>query len=457
MLPNAAVHHVRDRGTLLNAGVAPQTVRECLYVPTHAPDRSMIGQKWPKVDFADDVPPSAEREHLRNDEWLFHGIASSLPSCHRGPPQGLTGIKLCIALPTNGSTGSASGSLSLEDDGRVRGQQEEQMFDEGAEVEAIELARKALAILDGANVGDTIFAAHLSHALDAVIDRRQRAATLATLQGDGQATHHNGVPSDPAFPCFTTIDGRPLSVNTGSVLHVTTNEHQTVLLLVDGTEERVSEPFELVVERLGLPRSVALTASADGLIAVGAARHQLRNLLAIVSALVNQSLDTGGPTIETGREVAARIAMLTRISDLMLQPRARFNDLETLARASLAEGGTGRVRLKGPALPIGSANGAALALALHELEVHALRSGALSTRDGYIELCWEISALDKPYLWLQWAERHGPVRQVPLADGIGKRMLLQATPRRLRGEAALQELPSGLVWSLHAPVASLCA
>ena len=172
---------------------------------------------------------------------------------------------------------------------------------------------------------------------------------------------------------------------------------------------------------------------------------------------ISFALDGDRPALEAGREIAARVAMLTRIADLMLQPHAQFSDLDTLVRVALAEGGTGRIRIKGPPLPIASANGAALALALHELEVHALSSGALTVRGGYVEVRWEVSALDEPYLWLQWAERDGPRHRSPLPDGLGKRLLLTATPRRLRGQADIQELPSGLIWSLHAPVAALRA
>lgn len=194
--------------------------------------------------------------------------------------------------------------------------------------------------------------------------------------------------------------------------------------------------------------------SADGSITVEQARHQLRNMLTIVSSLINQSLDRDEPTIEDAREAASRIAMLTRISDLLLQPQTQLSDLHTLVTLALTEGGTGRIRVSGPAVPITSANAASLALAIHELEVHAMRSGALSTRDGYVEVSWTITPPDASHLWLQWAERGGPIG-LPLDDAFGRRLLTSATPRRLRGEATLDELPTGLVWSLYAPVMAL--
>jgi two-component sensor histidine kinase len=334
------------------------------------------------------------------------------------------------------------------------------MIGQDGEKAAVELARRALALLDKAQVGDSAFAARLSSALDVV------GVKPLSSNRDGVAIEHHGKPSSasasagqetPDLHVFTTPDGRALSVAPAAVSHIIADGDQTVLLLLDGTEERLCDPFPLAAEKLRLSRGDALAGATDGIISIGAARHQLRNLLAIVSALISQALDGNRPALEAGREIAARVAMLTRITDLMLQPHAQFSDLDTLVRVALAEGGTGRIRIKGPPLPIASANGAALALALHELEVHALSSGALTVREGYVEVRWEVSALDEPYLWLQWAERDGPRHRSPLPDGLGKRLLLTATPRRLRGQADIQELPSGLIWSLHAPVAALRA
>ncbi len=253
----------------------------------------------------------------------------------------------------------------------------------------------------------------------------------------------------------------------GSVTAMSASEQTAVLLarralaLVDDAGQgdstfaiHLSHALDSVGGHDGTQSEAANAWSVDGSITVEQARHQLRNMLTIVSALVNQSLDGDEPTIVSAREAASRIAMLTRISDLLLQPQAQLSDLHTLVTLALTEGGTGRIRISGPAFPVAPNNAASLALALHELEVHALRCGALSTRNGYVEVSWTITSPDESYLSLQWAERNGPAT-APLDDAFGRRLLTTATPRRLRGEASLDELPTGLVWSLHAPVTAL--
>lgn len=253
----------------------------------------------------------------------------------------------------------------------------------------------------------------------------------------------------------------------GPVTAMTANERTAIslvreaLALVDDAGQgdstfaiHLSHALDSINGHAGLSHASANAWSDHGSITVEQARHQLRNLLTIVSALVNQSLDGDEPTIENAREAASRIAMLTRISDLLLQPQAQLSDLHTLARLALTEGGNGRIRISGPALPVSSANAAALALALHELEVHAFQNGALSTSYGYVEVSWTITSQDEPHLWLQWAERDGPTA-TRLQNTFARRLLTTATPQRLRGESSLDELPTGLVWSLHAPVAAL--
>ncbi|MFV3545536.1 hypothetical protein ACNJHR_21070, partial [Mycobacterium tuberculosis] len=107
---------------------------------------------------------------------------------------------------------------------------------------------------------------------------------------------HHGKPSSasasagqetPDLHVFTTPDGRALSVAPAAVSHIIADGDQTVLLLLDGTEERLCDPFPLAAEKLRLSRGDALAGATDGIISIGAARHQLRNLLAIVSALIS--------------------------------------------------------------------------------------------------------------------------------------------------------------------------
>ncbi|MCE3519353.1 hypothetical protein LXJ58_31885, partial [Escherichia coli] len=119
------------------------------------------------------------------------------------------------------------------------------MIGQDGEKAAVELARRALALLDKAQVGDSAFAARLSSALDVV------GVKPLSSNRDGVAIEHHGKPSSasasagqetPDLHVFTTPDGRALSVAPAAVSHIIADGDQTVLLLLDGTEERLCDP-----------------------------------------------------------------------------------------------------------------------------------------------------------------------------------------------------------------------
>jgi two-component sensor histidine kinase len=132
--------------------------------------------------------------------------------------------------------------------------------------------------------------------------------------------------------------------------------------------------------------------------------------------------------------------MLSSIGDLLLQPQAHPTDLQALVSRIMNDVADKRCKVTGPSVLVGPGTAVTLGLALHELQVHSFKTGALSSRNGCVEISWSANDVEAPYLWLQWADRDGP-RMRP--------------PRRLGGQCGIEELPSGLVWSLHAPLERL--
>lgn len=323
---------------------------------------------------------------------------------------------------------------------------------------ALALSRQAFDLLGAADMGSSLLAYRLAYALQADPDLPNsrdaayegvHAPTADLLSDSDRAPKHD--PS-PARHVFVASDGRRLSISPSDVSHVSGEADGAVVIFKNGASEQVRDPFDDVIARLGLADEATRDQALGGVITTDAARHHLRNLLTIVSALVNQAVDRNELPLEPGRDIGARVAMLNRVSDLLLQPYGHHGDIHELIELVLSDASAGRVRVQGPALAIGPGTATSLALALHELEVHALGFGALREETGQVEVRWELNQLDQPCLWLQWAERDGPSR--PLSEGYGKRLIM-GTARRLRGEGSLQELPTGLVWSLIAPLAAL--
>ncbi|MCP8893034.1 HWE histidine kinase domain-containing protein [Sphingomonas faeni] len=322
------------------------------------------------------------------------------------------------------------------------------MDSKAAERTAVVLVRRALGLLDAANAGSSVFACLLSDALDASTE----VETDGALDADPELMRLESTGIDDTT--FALVDGRRIAISPSAVSHLCCDGTTTTVRFVDGTQVRLEDEFEDIVDKLALP--CAGQPPANGFIPVDGARHALRNLLTMVSALTSQAMESDEPLLVKGQEVAARVALLSRISDLIVQPEAHVTDLQTLVELALADGHSSRVRIVGAPVAVGPSTAAAIALAVHELEVHSLSCGALSGRNGYVSLRWEINAVEQPHIWLQWAERDGPQVRPPL-DAWSERLLAVATPRRLGGVGGVDELPSGLVWSLHAPLAALQA
>ena len=99
-----------------------------------------------------------------------------------------------------------------------------------------------------------------------------------------------------------------------------------------------------------------------------------------------------------------------------------------------------------------------LTLALHELQTNAIKYGALSWRNGSVDLFWKvIGSGGDARLWMQWAECDGPAVAVPERQGSGTRLITSATSRSIGGDASLDYASTGLTWMLTAPHARICA
>ncbi|MDQ1077879.1 HWE histidine kinase domain-containing protein [Pseudoroseomonas cervicalis] len=115
-----------------------------------------------------------------------------------------------------------------------------------------------------------------------------------------------------------------------------------------------------------------------------------------------------------------------------------------------AEAGEGRVRLSGPAVEIGPAAAAALALALHELATNAARHGALSRPQGRVAIAWEVPP---GLLRLRWVESGGPpVSGPPARQGFGTTLVRQTLCGQLGGQLSLDwSRPEGLLVRIELP------
>ena len=169
--------------------------------------------------------------------------------------------------------------------------------------------------------------------------------------------------------------------------------------------------------------------------------HRIKNLIAIVGAIASQSLK-GAPDTETALDVLrGRLKALSLATDAILIRGHAAGDLSTLVEAVIEPfrfGEAGRFVVRGdPAeVPLRAMQG--IAMALHELCTNAVKYGALSAREGHIEIAWERG---EDALTLVWRERDG-TGPAEGSAGYGTRLLrgLFASP----DELALEFRPDGV-------------
>ncbi len=186
--------------------------------------------------------------------------------------------------------------------------------------------------------------------------------------------------------------------------------------------------------------------------------HRIKNTLATVSAIASQSL-RAVTSIEHGQPaIEGRLVALGRAHDLLLQARWANATLEHTIRGATepyVSIGSGRISIQGPEIRITSGAVIALAMTLNELCTNTTKFGALSVPAGRIEIVWKIDeAMQR--LHLTWSERNGPMVDAPTRQSFGTR-LMGSLGQQLKGEVRLAYDPTGFVYVLNVPMASLVA
>ncbi len=186
-------------------------------------------------------------------------------------------------------------------------------------------------------------------------------------------------------------------------------------------------------------------------------RHRMRNLLAVVRSLANQTRAQA----RSGEEY--RTAFLGRLETVLHAQEfggaGDAADLQTLVQKALAQAGPARLKLQpGPKVGLAGPQVLPINLILHELATNALKYGALSVDDGVVHVGWTVSEPGKSNghakgnghghagrtLHLVWREEGGPTVTAPAHQGFGTRLIEFSAKGDLGGKAELDFDPQGL-------------
>ena len=186
--------------------------------------------------------------------------------------------------------------------------------------------------------------------------------------------------------------------------------------------------------------------------------HRMKNTLAMVQAIVGQTLRRTGNTKDAIQSINQRLAALGHAHTALTRTRwGNASIIEVIEGATAAHcAGVGRISMNGPKMDLGAKAVLAITLALHELCTNAAKYGALSNDTGTVTIDWSVTggAADSRFR-LNWIERGGPPVSQPEKKGFGSRLIADSIGADLRGEAKLAFDPQGVTWVLDAPLTAV--
>ena len=167
-------------------------------------------------------------------------------------------------------------------------------------------------------------------------------------------------------------------------------------------------------------------------------RHRLKNLLALVGSLSTLSARHTDPQ-RAQQAFTERLIALSRAVDLLGAEGPTACGLPDLAAEALRPFISDYdIRLLGEPCAVDRDSCVPAVLALHELATNAIKYGALSVREGWVELSWgepadgNVAAL--------WCEHGGPAVSPPARVGMGTRIL---SMRSAAASFAIEYPPEG--------------
>jgi two-component sensor histidine kinase len=187
--------------------------------------------------------------------------------------------------------------------------------------------------------------------------------------------------------------------------------------------------------------------------------HRLKNILAMVQAIVSQTLRSTKDDKGAREVLSSRIVALARAQDILFAGSVESANLATIVHsaAKLHDAELERrFHIDGPPIEVGPKAALSLTLMMHELATNATKYGALSTLEGNVSVGWKvIENSQEPQFSLLWRESGGPTVTPPTRRGFGTSLIEQGLASQVNGTVLLEYLAAGLECRLSAPLSGL--
>ncbi|SEP80993.1 Two-component sensor histidine kinase, contains HisKA and HATPase domains [Devosia sp. YR412] len=186
--------------------------------------------------------------------------------------------------------------------------------------------------------------------------------------------------------------------------------------------------------------------------------HRIKNQMAVVQAIVSQTLRNAADVRSARQLINGRLVALSSAHDLLVRGKGERASVRKLIETAMEPYGRGdgrQINLTGTEIEVGPKAALSLALILHELATNAVKYGALSVPEGHLDIAWGTSVDEESTTFdLTWTESGGPSVDEPSAPGFGTR-LLRGGITGVESRVELDYSPGGFTFVLSTPLADI--
>jgi two-component sensor histidine kinase len=187
--------------------------------------------------------------------------------------------------------------------------------------------------------------------------------------------------------------------------------------------------------------------------------HRMKNQLAMVQAIVGQTVRSGQDIETIGKTIINRIQVLARAHDILVAGEADGARVGEVLRKAVSlhdDRLDPRYVLTGPALTLAARPALSLALIIHELATNAAKYGALASPDGEVHVDWGSEEVgDALQFYLRWREVDGVPMAQPAASSAGTRLIKAGLAGVRDGSVKLEFTPEGVRCEIRADLGSV--
>ena len=178
--------------------------------------------------------------------------------------------------------------------------------------------------------------------------------------------------------------------------------------------------------------------------------HRVKNTLAILQAIAVQTFRSA--TRAEREKFEGRLGALAEAHNLLSSEKWQGSELKDVLERVLQPyviSAPERVKMFGPRVPLAPRPAVVLSMIVHEIATNAAKYGALSNDGGTIGIDWEVlPGTAGKILRLIWTESGGPPVTAPVQRGFGSRLIERSARDQLGGEATVDFLPRGVVYTI---------